>query len=89
MELHGLSAHNVTADLVRFPVGRLTCLTGVSGSGKSSLLGALGAGTEAAPAGTAADAVRRVTGAGAFGWVAVVDQEPIGRTPRSNPATYS
>lgn len=89
VELHGLSAHNVTADLVRFPVGRLTCLTGVSGSGKSSLLGALGAGTEAVLAGTATDTVRRVTGPEAFGWVAVVDQEPIGRTPRSNPATYS
>ncbi|QHY94287.1 UvrABC system protein A [Streptomyces sp. S4.7] len=89
VELHGLSAHNVTADLVRFPVGRLTCLTGVSGSGKSSLLGALGAGMEAALNGTAADTVRRVTGGEGFNWVAVVDQEPIGRTPRSNPATYS
>ncbi|WP_329032112.1 excinuclease ABC subunit UvrA [Streptomyces sp. NBC_01725] len=89
VELHGLSAHNVTADLVRFPVGRLTCLTGVSGSGKSSLLGALGAGMEAALNGTAADSVRRVTGGEGFNWVAVVDQEPIGRTPRSNPATYS
>ncbi|MFD3922069.1 excinuclease ABC subunit UvrA [Streptomyces sp. NPDC058595] len=89
VELHGLSAHNVTADLVRFPVGRLTCLTGVSGSGKSSLLGALGAGMEAALSGTAADTVRRVTGGERFSWVAVVDQEPIGRTPRSNPATYS
>ncbi|GAA2965982.1 excinuclease ABC subunit UvrA [Streptomyces argenteolus] len=89
VELHGLSAHNVTTDLVRFPVGRLTCLTGVSGSGKSSLLGALGSGTEAALTGTAADTVRRVTGSERFSWVAVVDQEPIGRTPRSNPATYS
>lgn len=89
VELHGLSAHNVTADLVRFPVGRLTCLTGVSGSGKSSLLGALGAGMEAALNGTVADTVRRVTGGEGFSWVAVVDQEPIGRTPRSNPATYS
>lgn len=89
VELHGLSAHNVTADLVRFPVGRLTCLTGVSGSGKSSLLGALGAGMEAALNGTVADTVRRVAGGEGFSWVAVVDQEPIGRTPRSNPATYS
>ncbi|GAA2658145.1 excinuclease ABC subunit UvrA [Streptomyces lunalinharesii] len=89
LELHGLSAHNVTADRVRFPVGRLTCLTGVSGSGKSSLLSALGAGVEAALAGTPAESVQRVTGAGAFSWVAVVDQDPLGRTPRSNPATYS
>ncbi|MFD2077623.1 excinuclease ABC subunit A [Actinopolymorpha cephalotaxi] len=89
VELHGLSAHNVTADRVRFPIGRLTCLTGISGSGKSSLLGAIGAGMEAALNGTATDTVRRVTGGEGFSWVAVVDQEPIGRTPRSNPATYS
>ncbi|QFG23609.1 ATP-binding cassette domain-containing protein [Actinomadura sp. WMMB 499] len=89
VELRGLRAHNVTADLVRLPAGRLTCLTGVSGSGKSSLLGALGAGAEAALTGTATDTVREVTGLDGFGWVAVVDQEPLGRTPRSNPATYS
>ncbi|KAB2340654.1 excinuclease ABC subunit UvrA [Actinomadura rudentiformis] len=89
VELHGLRAHNVTADLVRFPIGRLTCLTGVSGSGKSSLLGALGAGVEAALNGAATDMVRKVTGLDGFSWVAVVDQEPLGRTPRSNPATYS
>jgi len=89
VELHGLRAHNVTADLVRFPAARLTCLTGVSGSGKSSLLGALGAGAEAALSGTTTDTVRKVTGLEELGWVAVVGQEPIGRTPRSNPATYS
>ncbi|MFD8591725.1 excinuclease ABC subunit UvrA [Streptomyces sp. NPDC059637] len=89
VELRGLSAHNVTMDLVRFPVGRLTCLTGVSGSGKSSLLGALGVGVEAALNGTAVDTVRAVSGAERFSWVAVIDQEPLGRTPRSNPATYS
>ncbi|GAA4081144.1 excinuclease ABC subunit UvrA [Actinomadura miaoliensis] len=89
VELHGLRAHNVTAELVRFPVGRLTCLTGVSGSGKSSLLGALGTNAQAALNGTATDTARKVTGLAGFGWVAVVDQEPLGRTPRSNPATYS
>ncbi|TDC43882.1 ATP-binding cassette domain-containing protein, partial [Actinomadura sp. KC345] len=89
VELRGLRAHNVTADLVRFPTGRLTCVTGVSGSGKSSLLGALGAGVEAALNGTATDAVREVAGLAEVGWVGVVDQEPLGRTPRSNPATYS
>ncbi|MEW2360144.1 excinuclease ABC subunit UvrA [Spirillospora sp. NPDC029432] len=89
VELHGLRTHNVTADLVRFPAGRLTCLTGVSGSGKSSLLGALGASVEAALNGTATGTVREVTGIGGFGWVAVLDQDPLGRTPRSNPATYS
>ncbi|OIJ99654.1 excinuclease ABC subunit A [Streptomyces colonosanans] len=89
VELHGLRAHNVAAELLRLPAGRLTCLTGVSGSGKSSVLGALAAGAAAALKGTAADTVREVTGLDGFGWVAVVDQEPLGRTPRSNPATYS
>ncbi|MEU5930245.1 excinuclease ABC subunit UvrA [Streptomyces antimycoticus] len=89
VELHGLRAHNAAAELLRLPAGRLTCLTGVSGSGKSSVLGALAAGVAAALKGTAADTVREVTGLDGFGWVAVVDQEPLGRTPRSNPATYS
>ncbi|GAA4928345.1 excinuclease ABC subunit UvrA [Nonomuraea thailandensis] len=89
VELHGLRAHNVTADLVRFPTGRLTCLTGVSGSGKSSLLGALATSVQAALNATSTDAVRHVSGLEGFDWVAVVDQEPLGRTPRSNPATYS
>ncbi|MFC9753476.1 excinuclease ABC subunit UvrA, partial [Streptomyces sp. NPDC056921] len=89
VELHGLRAHNAAAELLRLPAGRLTCLTGVSGSGKSSVLGALAAGAAAALKGAAADTVRAVTGLDGFGWVAVVDQEPLGRTPRSNPATYS
>ncbi|MGW1355496.1 hypothetical protein ACWCQE_40595 [Streptomyces sp. NPDC002409] len=89
VELHGLRAHNAAAELLRLPAGRLTCLTGVSGSGKSSVLGALAAGAAAALKGTAADTVREVTGLDGFGWVAVVNQEPLGRTPRSNPATYS
>ncbi|MEV7183598.1 excinuclease ABC subunit UvrA [Kitasatospora sp. NPDC093102] len=100
LELRGVRAHNAAAESLCLPIGRLTCLTGVSGSGKSSVLGALGAGVAAAlkdtaPRGTAvedtthAGTVREVTGLDGFGWVAVVDQEPIGRTPRSNPATYS
>ena len=89
LELHGLSAHNVTAELVRIPVGRLTCVTGVSGSGKSSLLDALGTGMQAALTGTPTEALRMVTGEESFSWITVVNQDPIGRTPRSNPATYS
>ena len=89
LTLRGLRAHNVTASEVRFPVGRLTAITGVSGSGKSSLLGALGTGVGAALAGERAEQVEHVSGVAAFSWVAVVDQDPIGRTPRSNPATYS
>ncbi|MFD8222427.1 excinuclease ABC subunit UvrA, partial [Streptomyces sp. NPDC059697] len=68
----------------------LSCLTGVSGSGKSSLLhNCISAAVGAAVEGSRVDTVDKVVGADAFGWVRLVDQEPIGRTPRSNPATYS
>ncbi|MBB5959686.1 excinuclease ABC subunit A [Saccharothrix tamanrassetensis] len=88
--LHDVKVHNVVADAVRFPLGKLVCLTGVSGSGKSSLLrDALGGGVRAALAGEACEAVHRVENVERVDWVAVVDQDPIGRTPRSNPATYT
>ncbi|MEU4690743.1 excinuclease ABC subunit UvrA [Actinoplanes sp. NPDC023714] len=88
--LHDLRSHNVRIDRLALPQGVLTCLTGVSGSGKSSVLhDCVAAGTLAAIEGRRVPAVGRVDGAGAFGWVNVVDQDPIGRTPRSNPATYS
>ncbi|MGW4412775.1 hypothetical protein ACWEJ6_52950 [Nonomuraea sp. NPDC004702] len=89
MELHDLRAHNVTADRVRFTAGWLACLAGVSGGGVSRLLRALAASVAAALDGTATSMVRGVSGIEGFSWVAVVDQEPFGRTPRSNPATYS
>ncbi|MGW0006025.1 ABC transporter [Nocardia grenadensis] len=89
VELRGLRTHNVTADLVRFPSGRLTCLTGVSGSGKSSVLATLGEATRAFLEGTETGTIRETAGLEWFDWVAVIDQEPLGRTPRSNPATYS
>lgn len=90
LALHGVKVHNVDVETVRFPLRRLVCLTGVSGSGKSSLLReALGDGVQAALAGEGCDVVQRVEGAERLDWVAVVDQDPIGRTPRSNPATYT
>ncbi|WP_016699042.1 excinuclease ABC subunit UvrA [Actinoalloteichus spitiensis] len=89
LSLHGVKVHNVLAEEVRFPLGRLTCLTGISGSGKSSMLNdALGGGVTAALARRTCEAVREVDLNG-ISWAAVVDQEPIGRTPRSNPATYT
>ncbi|WP_238412232.1 excinuclease ABC subunit UvrA [Saccharothrix deserti] len=89
LSLRGVKVHNVDVEEVQVPLGRLTCFTGVSGSGKSSLLHeALGEGVRTALAGETCDAVRSVDPAG-IAWVAVVDQEPIGRTPRSNPATYT
>ncbi|AVT29142.1 excinuclease ABC subunit A [Plantactinospora sp. BC1] len=88
--LHDAVAHNVSAAEVRIPLHRLTCLTGISGSGKSSLLHRIIADSVAAVlAGEPPTAVSSITGLDALRWVTVADQRPIGRTPRSNPATYT
>lgn len=90
IRIAGARAHNVRADLLRFPLGRLSCLTGVSGSGKSTVLhGVLAACAASALAGGGPVNAERVDGMDGVGWVTVVDQDPIGRTPRSNPATYT
>jgi excinuclease ABC subunit A len=85
----GNNLKNVTLDL---PVGLLTCVTGVSGSGKSTLINdtlyrvvarhLYGSSTEPAP-------YEEISGLEFFDKVVDVDQSPIGRTPRSNPATYT
>jgi excinuclease ABC subunit A len=85
----GNNLKNVTLDL---PVGLLTCVTGVSGSGKSTLVNDTLYhvmarhlyGSQAEPA-----AYQTVSGLEHFDKVIAVDQAPIGRTPRSNPATYT
>ncbi|HQR50074.1 MAG TPA: excinuclease ABC subunit UvrA [Methylophilaceae bacterium] len=85
----GNNLKNVT---LKLPVGLLTCVTGVSGSGKSTLVNdtlfrsvarhLYGSSTEAAP-------YEEIHGLEFFDKVVDVDQSPIGRTPRSNPATYT
>ncbi len=90
--LKGASGNNLKDVEARFPVGLLTCVTGVSGSGKSTLvndtLHRLAArelnGASAAPAPCAG-----LSGLEQFDKVVDIDQSPIGRTPRSNPATYT
>ncbi|MFJ9743112.1 excinuclease ABC subunit UvrA [Streptomyces sp. NPDC101166] len=88
--LVGVDVHNVQLDRVTVPLNTLTCITGVSGSGKSSLLHeALGDGLAATLRGERPAALARIEGAAAVDWVTVVNQDPIGRTPRSCPATYT
>ncbi len=92
--VEGARLHNLKRVTARFPLGVLTCVTGVSGSGKSTLVHEtlykglrteLG-GTSDQVSGSAYDLLR---GHGLIGGVEMVDQSPIGRSPRSNPATYT
>jgi excinuclease ABC subunit A len=87
------AAENNLRDLdVAFPVGAFTCLTGVSGSGKSTLLNDIVRAALAKELHGAKDRPglhRAIIGGGQFDKVVVIDQSPIGRSPRSNPATYS
>ena len=92
LRLVGASGHNLHHVTVDIPVGLFTCVTGVSGSGKSTLVNdtlyravareLYRAHDEPAP-------VEAIEGLEHFDKVINVDQSPIGRTPRSNPATYT
>lgn len=92
LEVLGATCHNLQNIDVSFPRRALTVVSGVSGAGKTTLVDLvlarslrrlLHGATE--PPG----ACRAILGAEAFGKVIAVDQQPIGRTPRSNPATYT
>ena len=89
--LHGAHEHNLKAVTVRVPLHTLTVVTGVSGSGKSTLVHdtlyravARAFKADFAPPG----AYDALTGLEYLKGVRLIDQEPIGRTPRSNPVTY-
>ncbi|MCE2882427.1 MAG: excinuclease ABC subunit UvrA [Planctomycetaceae bacterium] len=88
----GAKANNLQAIDVAFPLGGLVCVTGVSGSGKSTLVNEIllkAAQRHVLGEKTNPAAHARVTGLGEIARVVEVDQSPIGRTPRSNPATYT
>ncbi len=92
IKLIGARAHNLKKVSVGIPLGMLVCITGVSGSGKSTLVhnvlyNALAAEKQQVTGGPSAE-VERVEGAEWIDEVVLVDQSPIGRTPRSNPVTY-
>ncbi|MHA6203996.1 excinuclease ABC subunit UvrA [Dyella soli] len=92
LHLKGASGNNLKNVDLAIPAGLFTCVTGVSGSGKSTLVNDTlfrlaaaelnGASTQAAPH-------QSVEGLELFDKVVDIDQSPIGRTPRSNPATYT
>ncbi|WP_278182970.1 excinuclease ABC subunit UvrA [Vibrio misgurnus] len=93
VELKGAAGNNLKNVDLSIPVGLFTCVTGVSGSGKSTLINdtffkiahtALNGATTAMPA-----AYASIQGLEHFDKVIEIDQSPIGRTPRSNPATYT
>ncbi|MEJ1965790.1 MAG: excinuclease ABC subunit UvrA [Gammaproteobacteria bacterium] len=92
LRIVGASANNLKNLTVEVPLGLLTCVTGVSGSGKSTLIidtlfnyaAAYVNGTMLSPT-----KVERVEGLQQIDRIIDIDQSPIGRTPRSNPATYT
>ncbi|MCF7364335.1 MULTISPECIES: excinuclease ABC subunit UvrA [Vibrio] len=93
VELLGASGNNLKDVNLSIPVGLFTCVTGVSGSGKSTLINdtffniahiALNGATTSTPA-----PYKSIKGLEHFDKVIDIDQSPIGRTPRSNPATYT
>jgi excinuclease ABC subunit A len=88
----GASGNNLRHVNAQIPLGLLTCVTGVSGSGKSTLvLNTLFGHTAARLNGARVDAgpVEKIEGLEQIDRVIDIDQSPIGRTPRSNPATYT
>jgi len=89
--IHGARAHNLKNIDVEIPLGKFVCVTGVSGSGKSSLVNEIIKKTllrDLNRAHTRPGDHDRIDGIDALDKIIDIDQSPIGRTPRSNPATY-
>jgi excinuclease ABC subunit A len=92
LKIFGASQNNLKNIDVEIPLGEFVCVTGVSGSGKSSLVNEILYNYLASKLNGAKERpgkFRSITGASELDKVISIDQSPIGRTPRSNPATYT
>ena len=91
IEIKGIRHHNIDKLDVKFPLGIFCCVSGVSGSGKSSLVRDVlyrNLTSAAAEEGEAAGRCRSIKGGDELSDVVMVDQSPLSRTPRSTPAVY-
>ncbi|MDP1852692.1 MAG: excinuclease ABC subunit UvrA [Candidatus Omnitrophota bacterium] len=92
LELFGCKQHNLKNINVRIPLGVFTCISGVSGSGKSTLIDEIlfkALAREIYKSKVKPGKFEKIKGAEYIDKVIEIDQSPIGRTPRSNPATYT
>ena len=92
IKVRGATLHNLVNQNVDVPLGKLVCITGVSGSGKSTFLYDIlhrNIAARFAKREAKLEHVASLTGTEYVGRAVLIDQSPIGRTPRSNPATYT
>ena len=92
IEVKGATEHNLKNVNVKFPLGQFVCVTGVSGSGKSTLVNEIlyrTAAKEIYGSNERPGACKEIKGLENIDKIINIDQSPIGRTPRSNPATYT
>ena len=92
LEIQGATVNNLKEITVKLPLGIMTCVTGVSGSGKSSLVNEVlykALAGELNRSKVKAGPYKQIQGIQYLDKIISIDQSPIGRTPRSNPATYT
>jgi excinuclease ABC subunit A len=92
IKVRGATLHNLVNQNVDVPLGKLVCITGVSGSGKSTFLYDIlhkNIAARFAKREAKLEHIASLTGTEYVGRAVLIDQSPIGRTPRSNPATYT